>query len=138
MKISSNQGTHEKKAHFEFGLHAGNIDYWNIMSFQTLRKNTKNRITCLNFSMVAVWICICLDMNYLRIWIIKSASKNWSKMGFIAVDITEVLSLTVLENGNKISIFLNNSANYHISAKFPGSVDGRELALSYEIKILKI
>ena len=56
MKISSNQDTCEKKAHFEFRLHDGNIDFWNITSFQTLRKNTKNRITFLKFFVVAVWI----------------------------------------------------------------------------------
>ena len=69
------------------------------MSFQTLGKNTKNRTTCLKFFVVAVWICNCLDMKYLRIWIIKSALKNWSKMGFIAVDLTEVL------NGPKIPFY---------------------------------
>ena len=56
-------------------------------------------------------------------------------MGFVPVDLTEVSSLTELEEGNN---FLLYSTNYHISANFPGSVDGRELTLSYEIKILKI
>ena len=100
----SNQDAREKKAHFEFGLHADNIDYWNITSFQSLGKNTKNRITCLTFLVVAVWICTCLDMNYLRIWITKSASKNCSKMGFVAVDLTE---LSYFKNRWKFTLFYN-------------------------------
>ena len=102
-----------KRAHFEFGLHAGNIDFWNIMTFQTLGNNTKNRISCLKFFVVDVWICICLDINYLRIWISKSSSKNCLKMGYIAVDLTEVSSSTELEEGNKISYIFTN---YNISA----------------------
>ena len=95
-----------KSAHFEFGLHAGNIDFWNITTFQTLEKNAKNRITCLKLFVVAVWIWICLPMKYLRIWITKNASKNCSNMGFIAVDLIEVSSLTELEDGNKFQYFL--------------------------------
>ena len=45
-------------------------------------------------------------MNYLRIWISESASKNCLKMGFIAVDLTEVSSLTKLEDGKKFHYFL--------------------------------
>ena len=39
------------------------------------RKNTKNRITCLKFFMVAVWILICLDMKYLRFGFHKVSQK---------------------------------------------------------------
>ena len=60
------------------------------------------------------------------------------KIQFIAVALTEVSSLTELEDGTKISIFWNNSTNYHISANFPGSVDGRQLTVSFETKIFKI
>ena len=35
-------------------------------------KNAKNRISCLKFFVVAVWIPVCVHMKYLRIWIIKS------------------------------------------------------------------
>ena len=68
---------------------------WNISSFQTLGKNTKNRSSCLKFFVVAVWIYICLDIKYLRIWITKSVWKNSVKMGFVAVllvDLTELSS----------------------------------------------
>ena len=37
-----------------------------------LGKRTKNRISCLNFFVITVWLSVCLDMKYLRIWIIKS------------------------------------------------------------------
>ena len=53
-----------------------------------------------------VWIPVCVSMKYLRIWIIISTSKNCSKMEYIAVDLTEVSSLTELEDGNKFHYFL--------------------------------
>ena len=55
--------------------------------------------------MIAVWIYICLDINYLRICITKSVSNNCSKMGFVAEDLTEVSSLTELEDGNNFILF---------------------------------
>ena len=58
-----------KEAHFKFGFHSGNITRSQL---QTFRKNTKNMISCLKLFVVAVWICICLNMKYLRIWITKS------------------------------------------------------------------
>ena len=91
MKINSNQDARKKKAHFSADTSAcRRLNFGLFHQLQTNGKYTKNRITCLNFSVVAVWICICLDMNYLRIWINKSASKNCSKMGFVAVDLTEL------------------------------------------------
>ena len=45
-----------------------------------------------------VWIPVSVSMYYLRIWIIKSVSKNWSKMGFVAVDLTELSYLRRVTN----------------------------------------
>ena len=98
------------------------ISWWsdrNISSFETLGKNTKNRISCLKFCVVAVWIYICLDMKYLRIWINKSVWKNWFKMGYVAVILTEVSSLTVSTRTGKN---YNISNNYHISAKLTSAI----------------
>ena len=36
----------------------------------------KNRISCLKFFVVAVWILVCLHIKYLRFWINKSVWKN--------------------------------------------------------------
>ena len=63
---------------------------WIMSQLQVFGKNTKYRISCLNFFMLAVWIYICLDINYLRIWITKSVWKNCMKIGFVPVDLTEL------------------------------------------------
>ena len=63
------KATRPRKSHFEFGLSCGNMTRSQLQPFG---KNTKNRISCLKFLVVAVWICTCLDMKYLRIWINKS------------------------------------------------------------------
>ena len=42
-------------------------------------------------------------MKYLRIWVIKSGVNNCSKMGFVPMTLTEVLSLTVSTRKGKKS-----------------------------------
>ena len=62
-------------------------------------------LICLKMDICGVWISVCVSMKYLRIWINISASKNCSKMEYIAVDLTKVSSLTELEDGNKFHYF---------------------------------
>ena len=50
-----------------YSIESKQLKYWIMSQLQTFRKNTKIRISCLNFFVVAVWIPICLDMKNLRI-----------------------------------------------------------------------
>ena len=52
---------------------------------QTLGKNSKNRISCLEFFLWTVWICMLMCLEYLRFWITGSVWKNWIKMAFVIV-----------------------------------------------------
>ena len=47
------------------------------------------------------WIPFGIPMKYLRIWSNISASNNSLKMGFIAVEVTEVSSLTIAKSRSK-------------------------------------
>ena len=90
-----NQDAHEKR-HYKFGYLTVNITFSSQLHAIFYHRNSC--LICLKMDICGVWIPVCVSMKYLRIWIIKSASKNWSKMGFVAVDLTEVSSLTELED----------------------------------------
>ena len=65
-----------------------------MSQLQTLRKNTKNRISCLNFFVVAVWMPVCVHVKYLRIWSSRNMFQNSMKMRFVPVHLIELLSST--------------------------------------------
>ena len=94
---------------------------WNISSFQTLGKNTKNWNRYLKICLWAVWICIFMCLKYLRIWINESVWKN----SFKTQNIPVMFHLTVPTFGEKIYFI---STNYHISAISGCLADGRDHA----------
>ena len=59
-------------------------------------------------------------------------------MGYITVDLTEVFSLTKLEDGNKFHYFLLNSKTKHKNTLIPSSVNACDVTLSLETKIFEI
>ena len=69
-------------------------------------------------------------MKGLVILRIRTCLKNSLKIGFIAVDLTEVSSSTKIGN---FHFFSNISAYYHISAILVVYLDGRLHALSFDI-----
>ena len=54
------------------------------------------------------------------------------------MDLTEVSSLTELEDGNKFMLFLLYSKTKHRNTLIPSSVNAHDVTLSLEIRIFKI
>ena len=106
------------------------LNLWIMWQLWTFKKKTKYWISCLIFFLCSVWIYVCLQMKGLVILRIRTCLKNSLKIGFIAVDLTEVSSSTKIGN---FHFFSNISANYHISAILVVYLDGRLHALSFDI-----
>ena len=96
----------------------------------TLGKNTKNRISCLNFFLWGVWICILMCLKYLRIWIIKSVWKNSMKMGHAVVTFNRSWILAVLQEQVKMYFNLKPSINIVL---LPSLNDGHLYSASFDI-----
>ena len=95
MKIGSNQDICEKKAHLECGLQSGNITRSQLYIIFNIGISC---LRCLKFHGISVWISILVHMDYLRIWNSRNSIKNCSKIGFIAVDLTELSYLRMVTN----------------------------------------
>ena len=89
-----------------------------------LRNNSKNRISCLNIFVCAVWISVSLCMKGLVAGVIRSWSKIGLKIGFIAVNFVSTEKV----------INPNISTNYNISAISGGAADGHHPAVSFDIR----
>ena len=87
---------------------------------------------CLDFLQNCMWIPLIscgILRNCLRIWSIQSASKNYQKMGFVPVDLTELL---YFKNRSKFTLFHNLEQDYIK----PSLIDGCHLTLLFETKIV--
>ena len=94
MKISQVKRP-RKQGSFQCGYHAGNtlnrLRFRNIGQLYIIFGIGITCLRCLIFHGITVWISIFVHMDYLRIWNSRNSEKICSKIGFIAVESTELL-----------------------------------------------